>query len=53
VSFTHHAIQSSIAQLEDTYKDPILLKYVEEYSYEEIAKTLNISQDAVRQRISR
>ena len=53
ISFTHQTIQVCISQLEDTYKDPILLKYVEEYSYEEIAKTLRISQDAVRQRISR
>ena len=52
-AFTHHAIQACIAQLEETYRDPIILKYVEEYTYEEIAKTLNVSQDAVRQRISR
>ena len=30
-SFTHEVIRSCIWQLEDTYKNPILLKYVEEY----------------------
>lgn len=53
MSFTFEQIQEVMWTLESTYKDPIHLKYIEECSYEEIAQTLGISQDAVRQRISR
>ncbi len=51
--YTYDTINTALHTLEDSYKDPIILKYIEDASYEEIAKTLNISQDAVRQRISR
>lgn len=52
-SYTHEKIQDAIEQLDEIYKDPLLLKFIEGLSYEEIANTLNISQDTVRQRISR
>ena len=52
-SYTHEKIQDAIEQLDEIYKDPLLLKFIENLSYEEIANTLNISQDTVRQRISR
>lgn len=51
--YTYETIHSALHTLEDTYKDPIILKFIEDMSYEEIALTLNISQDAVRQRLSR
>jgi RNA polymerase sigma factor (sigma-70 family) len=39
--------------LEESFRHIIHLKYIEEYSYEEIANTTWLSQDAIRQRISR
>lgn len=51
--YTFEQIQKAMESLDGSYKDAVYLKYIEEYSYEEIAQTLWLSQDAVRQRISR
>lgn len=51
--YTFEQIQKAMESLESSYKEAIHLKYIEEYSYEEIAEVLWLSQDAVRQRISR
>lgn len=40
-------------QLNDDDKNIVVLKYVKEYSHQEISEILYISQDAVRQRLSR
>ena len=53
ISFTHEKIQEALERLDENYRDPLVLKFVEDLSYEEISQTLNISQDTVRQRISR
>lgn len=53
ISFTHEKIQLALEKLDEKYWDPIILKFIEELSYEEISQMLGISQDAVRQRISR
>lgn len=53
ISFTHEKIQEAILLLDDIYKDPILLRFVEELSYEEIAHILQTTQETIRQRISR
>lgn len=42
-----------IRNLPDSYKEVFLLKYVNGYENKEIASILNISEDTVRQRISR
>lgn len=52
-SYTFEQIQKAMETLEWTYKQAVHLKYIEEYSYEEIAAIMWLSQDAVRQRISR
>ncbi len=52
-SYTFDQIQEAMKSLESSYKDVVRLKYIEEYTHEEIAGTLGISQDAVRQRLSR
>lgn len=51
--YTYDVIHTALCSIDDIYKDPIMLKFIEECSYEEIAKTLHISQDTVRKRISR
>lgn len=51
--FTFEQIQKAMEWIEPSYKEVIHMKYIEEYSYEEIANTLWLSQDAIRQRISR
>ena len=53
ISFTHEKIQEALEKLDENYRDPLVLKFVEDLSYEEISQTLGISQDTVRQRISR
>lgn len=51
--YNYETIQQALQTLDESYRDPIILKFIEDASYEEIAQTLNISQDSVRQRISR
>jgi len=52
-SFNFEQIQEAMTQLDETNKEIIFLKYIEEKSYEEIANILFISQDTARQRCSR
>jgi len=49
----YEKITSAIEQLEWDYKEVIYLKYVEEKSYEEIATMLHMSEQTVRQKVSR
>ncbi len=51
--YTFEQIQEAMSSLDESFKQIIHLKYIEEYSYEEIAYATGLSQDAVRQRISR
>lgn len=53
VNDTFERIQEAMNTLEETYKLPLYFVYVEEMSYEEVALHLAISQEAVRQRLSR
>ena len=47
------AVQQAIAELKPKFRLPILLKYVEELSYEEIASVLNCSKGTVASRLNR
>ena len=49
----HDAILRWIESLEWDYKEVIYFKFVEEKSYDEIAKILKISEQTVRQKVSR
>lgn len=51
--YTFEQIQKAMLDLDDSSKEIISLKYIEEKSYWEIAWILWISQDLVRQRCSR
>ena len=46
-------IKSCLSELSKDESNLIILKYVKEFSNEEIAKILDVSQDVVRQRLSR
>src|SRR6266403_3385385 len=46
-------VQSAVAELRPKLRWPILLKYVEDLSYEEIAKVLNCSKGTVASRLNR
>lgn len=52
-SYTFDQIQEAMNTLDSAYRDAIYMKYIEEFSYEEISDKLWLSQDAIRQRISR
>ncbi len=52
-NFKLEKIKEALKQLEDIYQDVIFLKFIENKSNQEIAEILWISQDNVRQRISR
>ncbi len=49
----HQDIIKLILKLNDKYKTVIVLHYYYEYSVQDIAKTLNISQDNVKKRLQR
>ena len=51
--YTFSQIQKAMVELDETNKEIISLKFIEDKSYEEIAQILWISQDLVRQRCSR
>lgn len=46
-------IQQLVDQLQPEYRMPLILRYWEDYSYEEIAETLNLSVAAVKSRLFR
>lgn len=50
---TENPVLRIIRELPEKYKEVFLLKYVNGYENKEIADVLNISEEAVRQRISR
>ena len=47
------SVRQAIAELKPKFRLPILLKYVEELSYEEIASVLNCSKGTVASRLNR
>lgn len=46
-------VQSLLGQLEPDYRTPLILRYWEEYSYEEIADAMDITVSAVKSRLFR
>lgn len=50
---SYERITWALQQLDELTAEIIHLKYIEEQSYEEIQKTLGISLDTIRQRLSR
>ncbi|MEZ4614146.1 MAG: sigma-70 family RNA polymerase sigma factor [Caldilineaceae bacterium] len=46
-------LQSLLTQLEPEYRTPLILRYWEEYSYEEIAETMDLTVSAVKSRLFR
>lgn len=51
--FQMEKIQNALTHLEGPFQEVLFFKFIEEKSYEEIADILIITQDAVRQRVSR
>lgn len=51
--FTMDSISWALDSLRAEYREVLLLKYVEEYSYEEIATSLGTSEANIRKRVSR
>ena len=47
------AVARAIASLPDKYRAPLVLRDIEERSYEEIARILELSEGTVKSRISR
>jgi len=47
------AVDAALRELPDAYRDAVVLRDVEQYTYEEIATTLAIEMNTVRSRISR
>jgi predicted RNA polymerase sigma factor len=47
------AMQGLVAQLDPDYRTPLVLRYWEELSYEEIATSLNMTVAAVKSRLFR
>lgn len=52
-SFELSAIQTAMQELDELSYDLLIMKYVEERTYEEISEACTMQQDAVRKRISR
>ena len=48
-----HSVWSAVSRLQATYREVIILFYYEDLSTREIAGILNISEESVRQRLSR
>ncbi|MCB9137216.1 MAG: sigma-70 family RNA polymerase sigma factor [Caldilineaceae bacterium] len=46
-------VQMLIARMDPDYRTPLILRYWEEYSYEEIAQTMDITVSAVKSRLFR
>lgn len=46
-------LQALLTQLEPEYRTPLILRYWEEYSYDEIAQTMDLSVSAVKSRLFR
>lgn len=52
-NFVWDKIKQAIMQLDEKYREAILLRFVEDMEYSQIAKELKTSQENIRQRISR
>ena len=50
---TFHSVRSAVAALPLKYREPIVLKYIEELGTDEIARILDISQNVLHVRLSR
>ncbi len=48
-----HQLQALLTQLDPDYRTPLILRYWEEYSYEEIAETMELTVSAVKSRLFR
>ena len=48
-----HQLQALLTQLEPEYRTPLILRYWEEYSYEEIAEAMELTVSAVKSRLFR
>ena len=46
-------VWQSLEEIPETYREPLVLFYREEHSVERVAEALDLSQDAVKQRLSR
>ena len=53
IDFQFEHIQAAMQELDETGRDVVYLKYIEEKSYQEIADMLQISHDNARQKCSR
>ena len=51
--FKFEQIQKAMKELDDLSKDIVYWKFIEEKSYDEIGSLLNISQENIRQKVSR
>ncbi|MBU0626728.1 sigma-70 family RNA polymerase sigma factor [Patescibacteria group bacterium] len=51
--FKFEQIQKAMKELDDLSKDIVYRKFIEEKSYDEIGLLLNISQENIRQKVSR
>ena len=47
------AVQRSLTQVDETFRAPIALFYIEDYSYKEIAEILDVPLGTVKSRIAR
>lgn len=52
-NFVWDKIKQAIMQLDEKYREAILLRFIEDMEYVQIAKVLRTSQENIRQRISR
>jgi RNA polymerase sigma factor (sigma-70 family) len=50
---TRHAVQHALAALPDSYRTPVVLRDVEQLSYDDIARILQLHPATVRTRVSR
>ena len=47
------AVQRALSQLPETYRDAVVLKYVEDFSYEEMSVVLDAKVSALKMRVAR
>lgn len=52
-SFTRNDLVSAMLSIKDEYREILILRYVDEMEFDDIAKLLNISPENARQRLSR
>jgi RNA polymerase sigma-70 factor (ECF subfamily) len=50
---TFNRVRNAVAALPAKYREPVVLKYIEELGTDEVARMLGISQNALHVRLSR